>query len=298
MTRSHVLRLPSLDGWESPCSLITRVAASQGATLAEMCAYLGLTPEFDLDISVAIRARCEPPGRSIGLERLHVARRIFSALVASGVETRRYLLHAASGSPRYRYCPLCINEVRVVALPVHWRFAAWRVCPVHAVLLEDQCPHCSAHLVLPCDLSTAGPSDIGVASLRLCLKCARSLTDVVPVKADQDLFARYGTTVQLLAENGQALLAALWYRSFRTTRSPDLLPLTRLFEVDVLGAVPNEPDWMAPHLLRRASGEAGPTAGCGQGDAQKNRADRLLSSLGGWSGARLGMFPSGDTGDE
>lgn len=88
-----------------------------------------------------------------------------------------------------QYCPVCLSHDCVPYYRRRWRMAWNTVCCVHAVVLLDQCPHCSAP-VQPHKLSSED-ADVG-----LCSSCKKSLSDIVPVCADrmrlalQDCFER------------------------------------------------------------------------------------------------------------
>lgn len=288
MSYTSPLCLPLPSGWESPCSFITRVAASQGASPEEICNYLGVQHRCDLDLVISNRPAA-PRDVTIGTDRLIVARRIFTGLVASGLPPKVFLLYSKTGMTRYRYCALCLRDMRPAVLPVHWRFAAWRVCPLHSTLMEDACPHCNATLELPADLSQAGPKRIGVASLKLCLTCGGSLTDAMAIEADDWFYERLGDGFQMLAENGRALLAALWAGSFYTNRGAGPCSLTRLAEVDAMRALPNDPDWTRPYSPVRRGQVEGRIQFIKMLAAKEREEafERATASVGSWSGARM-----------
>ena len=150
-----------------------------------------------------------------------------------------FLLFGKSGA-RYRYCPICLKEQLVKHFPVHWRFKAWRYCPLHDCLMEDRCRFCGLLIELPAHLMEAGPDRGGVAYLHQCLGCGAHLSQHWKT-VDGILNQGIVTAEERAALNqGRAVLAAIYQRHLYYAGIPQRYRMKALVGLVRSGSIPHE----------------------------------------------------------
>lgn len=156
---------PRVERFEALSSWIGRLALSQGTTLRDLSRHFGLDYQGDIDL-LSSPEQQDHVLRACGLEQdeLDIPRRVFENLRRVASDGGQFMA-TIKGRPRYRFCAECLRDQPNPFFPLHWRFVAWRACPDHDCLLEDQCPHCGAAITLPFNLLGAGPQHKGVATL-------------------------------------------------------------------------------------------------------------------------------------
>ncbi len=204
--------VPSPIEMESPASWLTRAALSQGVSPREFCKFLGFKVGKDIDLCITreairnISLKCGIDPRAFSFSR-----HMFSGLMSFDRQGTRFLLFGKGGA-RYRYCPVCLKEQTAKHFPVHWRFNAWRYCPLHECLMEDRCRACGLFVELPGHLMEAGPEKEGIAYLNQCLGCGVLLNKhwaKVSGVLTQDLLI---SEEQIALKQGRAVLAAIYQR--------------------------------------------------------------------------------------
>lgn len=202
--------------FEAPSSWLSRLAFAQGlGSLDELASFLDLQLGIDLDWHLrgealqTLRQRC-----GLSPSSFAIAHRVMGGAAASGVSPHRLLLIDKAGAARFRCCPGCIAERRVAYFDIHWRFQAWRACPVHHCLLIDACPSCASALIHPMHMESTAASRAGHASLGRCPRCASQLGAAAVRTSATEEIARLGKREKARLANGRALLAALFQRQF------------------------------------------------------------------------------------
>lgn len=237
--------------FESPASWVSRIALSQGVRLREFLRHLPLSsPDIDVEFT---RSEVIDALKTLGLDttQLRVAGRVLANLSGARLDTRRFLLYAGD-QPRYRYCPMCLSTKGSTAVPIHWRFACWRICPSHACLMRESCGDCGAQFVLPACMLTAGVKKAGIGFLSLCQNCGGRMSAHPTLSAD-DIDLQHWE-VDFIA-NGRATLAALYRGEVLTEIRGHRQPLSRLIEFDRRGLLPNNESFLSSdRLARRARG--------------------------------------------
>ena len=171
-----------------------------------------------------------------------------------------FMAKHTSGSPRFRFCVCCLSEMTTPHFPIHWRFIAWRRCPLHDCVLEDSCPHCGAPVVLPKCIQNAASGHAGYAGLDRCLSCAKRLTSAVPYLLQVGKVRRVNQWEDQQLANGRALLAALVTRSFRIAGCSVTFRLRSLDDVWSWRAFPDLFDWLSPDVRRRRVARSRPAS--------------------------------------
>lgn len=231
--------IPPLHSYESPASWLTRAALSQGVRVEELMVYLGLPVNRDPDLTMKgsvlskAAALAGHPSASFSF-----ATHMFSGLEDIDPTGENLLLWTKDRKPRYRFCPLCLHEPGVKYFPLHWRFQAWRWCPIHDCLMSDHCPHCNSEVSLPESMIFSGYKRAGVAYLDRCLQCAEKLDDgceSIPHPFKEGLTADWERS---LLENGRAVLAAIFQRHFVMSRNNKRYSLDKLIKFKKMGILP------------------------------------------------------------
>ena len=244
---TRLVRTPRVLPFEPLSCWVGRLALSQGASLREVAEFIGLELRSDLDLHVseqqvsALAAIC-----GLDTSAFALPRRIFTALRSIAPDGEPFL-GPATGKARFRYCSECMAAFRTPYFQLHWRFVAWRHCPVHKCLLEDQCPHCGEPIFLPADQVNAGPEKSGVALLSLCMQCGKALTEVKSCS----VFEFASEWQRTLMSNGRAVLAALY--TGRVEIAGDAAPYTvrKLLQLQRRGLLPPHFGWLSPGRLRK-----------------------------------------------
>jgi hypothetical protein len=236
---SCLINVPRIMLFESPASWISRAALSQGTAMKEMAAYLGIPAKTDVDLMTSqvtwtkIAKRCGLDPQSFDFV-VHM----MSGLKSIDPSGSRYLLRSSSRA-RYRFCPECLRDQAIKHFELHWRFNAWRWCPLHNCLMEEACPHCNAKVRLPGNMLNAGPKTEGVALLSRCLRCGRDLAANWLSTKNKVKFNQLTSIERLLIQNGRAVLAAFAERRLKIGKEEHYSPLVALKRVELLGLIPH-----------------------------------------------------------
>lgn len=205
-------------------------------SLPELLRFLNLPTEVDLDWYLSgpqlqdLLRRCKLPDHSFG-----ISDRLMSGIGASRLGAKQFLLAGKKGVARFRYCPCCLAERRVAHLDIHWRFKAWRWCPVHACLLLDACPECDGLLEHPCLIESTKAARAGHASLARCLHCSMLLSDEDLQSLAEESMKALSSVERLWLTNGRALLSALVHRRYQFRRQEhELQGLVAMYASGVL----------------------------------------------------------------
>ncbi len=247
----RLFNIPKPGLFEAGSSWISRLALSQGADLREILKLLKLTGRHDLD-----RRMCGPRLTAIrricGLDSsaLAIHERVMTSLQRIHRVGANYLAETASRQPRFRFCPQCLSEMRPPHFPIHWRFIAWRWCPMHDCLLEDACPNCHHPISFPVDIAASKAGRMGYAMLNRCLSCGMRLDRIEPCYLQINGFRRVSSLEQMVLNNGRALLATLYFRRFSIDGRIGHAQIARLEELERHGGLPPQFDWLAPEKVR------------------------------------------------
>jgi hypothetical protein len=225
---------------ESPASWITRAALSQGASPQEFCKFLGINYRRDPDLcftrevirNVSVKCGINPRAFDFG-------RHMFTGLMSFDRKGDRFLLFGKKGA-RYRYCPVCLKEQTIKHFPVHWRFKAWRHCPLHDCLMEDRCRSCGMHVELPAHLMDGGPDQSGVAFLHQCAACATPLSNHWKKVAGILNKGVLDSKEQSALAQGRAVLAAIYQRCLYYSGIKQKCRMKTLVNLAKSGAIPHE----------------------------------------------------------
>lgn len=213
--------------FESPASWISRLAFSQYASVREICNLLDIQTTSDPDMAFT-ELDMSVVARKCGLDRSAFAfmSHMFRQLRKIDRSGEDFLLrdgpHAA-----YRFCPDCLREQRCQHFPVHWRFKAWRWCPLHSKLLFDACPFCSSAVRLPMDLMRAISKNHLAPFMGYCQSCGANLTSQAQESLPNSTMRNLNRNEYYKLMNGRSLLAALWRGNFSLLGKEEVFPLER-----------------------------------------------------------------------
>jgi hypothetical protein len=194
--------------FEAVSSWLSRLALAQGCSLKDLLMFLELPPGADTDQMMhgqalaELRRRCSLPKTAFA-----VAGSVMAGFKKAGMSD--WSLVTASGTPAFRYCPLCLRSRSTPHLDTQWRFVDWRYCPLHNCLMESNCWQCKKSVLYPQDMVTSRAGRGGLASQRRCLRCSADLA------AAKSCFVNPATSRALTEleacwlTNGRALLASL-----------------------------------------------------------------------------------------
>ena len=237
---ASLVGIPEPIGFESPASWLVRAALSQGVSPRELLAHFGFHKRVDPDLFMTEKVAhrllnaCQLPS-----EKFDFAVHMFSNLKIIDPVGQIFLLERKH-SAEYRYCPVCLHFLRTKHFMVHWRFRAWRHCPLHHCMMEERCVKCGALVLLPTDLMSAGPEKKGIAFLDRCLVCDHKLSshwDKVYGTVDQSSVSEWKWSQFV---NGRATLAALYNGKLRYVNGPEgSHGLRDLLKLDRRGLIPN-----------------------------------------------------------
>ncbi|WP_374685055.1 TniQ family protein [Rhizobacter sp. J219] len=233
--RPQLVGLPDVLALESPASWVTRAALSQGATLREFTAFLGVgSRDVDQDwLRPGLGQRLSVCGLSKGA--FAATQRVMAATQRLDPGGHRLLLWTKRGRPRYRVCPLCARSQRAPYFGIHCRYAAWCYCPEHHCLLEDACWSCRSQIELPWSLVRTDGLAGKCAYLSECFLCTRRFGDGPVIRLSE--MGAMPSVFSLQLENGRALLAAL-YRNEAVLNGRSR-PISAIRQVEALGLLRN-----------------------------------------------------------
>ena len=247
----QLLGVPPPVDFEAFSCWFSRLTLSQGSPMGEVARYLDIDLRRDIDR----QAHGEMLGRvrllcGLSTSAFAVQDQLMRSLEAIEPIGDGYLATAGDQKPRFRYCVACLSEMRIPCFPVHWRFIAWRRCPVHDCLLEDACHNCGRAVVLPASLERSTAGRAGHATLDRCLWCSERLTGVAPclLQVGSTRLVKPWEDEQLA--NGRALLAALLAGSFKVEGRSATFRLASLKDVERRRAFPVRMDWLSPKMVK------------------------------------------------
>ena len=170
---------------EAPNSWLMRTAALQGCTSRELSEYLGFSITSDIDSPyyfVFRKTRAAAPqvqGLELGRMYMEFSRKMKKFGFPMTAPYRR--------RGRYRFCPLCLQSATIPCIHLYARMEELIFCPWHRCLLEEQCPHCEAHVDLMQDMIEPVKGKPGVEDLSWCLQCRRPLHAATALRIDYRL---------------------------------------------------------------------------------------------------------------
>jgi hypothetical protein len=210
---SQLVCVPPVQPFESVSGWICRLALSQGVTPSEICDFLDVSEAQDVD-RVMFGPRLAQLQRDCGLPdtAFHVHDKVITSLQKLSNYGQKLLALQGRKMMRYRYCTLCLQEMREPFFPIHWRFVAWRWCPLHRCLMESLCPKCNSPVLLLRDLASSG-----FGSMSRCLECGARLTSRSPLTFEEIPADVISLWEDRQLQNGRAVLAALYYGKFDIT---------------------------------------------------------------------------------
>jgi hypothetical protein len=249
---AQLLGVPKPFEFEAVSAWLPRLALSQGSSLFDVAEYLGIDMGGDVDRKV-IGERLAHVRRVCALPRsaFAISEQIMQSLDLIKPVGDQLMARRGTSRPRFRFCVCCLSDMTTPHFPVHWRFIAWRRCPLHDCLLEDECPHCRAPVMLPSCIQNSAAGRAGYAGLDRCLSCAKKLSSVMPCLLQAGGVRLVNQWEDQQLENGRALLAALVKRSFRIEGRSVTFRLRSLADVRSRRAFPERFDWLSPDMLRR-----------------------------------------------
>lgn len=252
MSKAQLLGVPKPFDFEAVSAWLPRLALSQGTALSEVAEFLGIDLGRDIDRKVIgeklshVRKVCSFPDSAFA-----ISEQIMQSLDLLKPAGDQFMARRGSNRPRFRFCVCCLSEMTTPHFPIHWRFIAWRRCPLHDCLLEDACPHCGAPIVLPTCIQQSASGRAGYGGLNRCLRCSKRLTSATPCPLQVGAVRLVNQWEDQQLANGRALLAALVKRSFRIEGRGVTFRLRSLVDVRSKRAFPERFDWLSPDMLRR-----------------------------------------------
>lgn len=249
---TRLVNVPHPEYFEATSSWLSRLALSQGASLYELMDFFGLSSGLDLDRVLqgdrlaALRQIC-----GLTENAFCVHERVVTSLNSMSPVGDNYLIRGQQNKPGFRYCPLCIKEMRTPHFPIHWRFIAWRWCSEHDCLLEDVCHKCGQEVLFPIDIESSTAGRMGYALLNRCQSCGASLGIAEPCVLQVGTFRRVSPLEDLILANGRGLLAALFHGWFQIKDQPGRQKLARFVDIERHGVLPVTQDWLSPNQVRQ-----------------------------------------------
>lgn len=233
--------VPPPEPFESPASWLSQLALSQGVAFPEVTNYLKLDLDGDVDMKF-VRNNLKSVAAICGLEKsvFGFMAHMFSQLRRIDALGSRFLL-SHNGLARYRFCSQCLAEQRTPHFPLHWRFNAWRWCPLHNRLMSDHCPQCKAIVVLPADVVSVRTVRQGSAQITSCMVCGSRLSR----KPKNSRFYISGNNLlpkeHFMVANGRSLLAALYANKVTVSSQPKRHRFRELLELEQAGYFAHTP---------------------------------------------------------
>lgn len=210
---SQLVCVPVPQTFESVGGWICKLALSQGATPTEICDFLNIGLIQDVD-RVMFGARLAKLRHDCGLPEtaFYVHDKVITSLQKMSNCGQKLLAIQGRKMMQYRYCTRCLQEMHEPFFPIHWRFVAWRGCPLHDCLMESSCPNCNSPVLLLRDLASSG-----FGSMSRCLECGARLTSRAPLLLEEIPAEMLSEWELRQIQNGRALLSALYYGNFSVT---------------------------------------------------------------------------------
>lgn len=255
--KQELVGVPAPYEFESPASWISRAALSQGIRVRELLDFFGMDREIDIDMgltprkSLIIASTCGLSERTF-----RFSTRMFASMRSLDQTGKNFLLPFSEKSSQYRYCPGCLHQQRVKHFPVHWRFKAWRCCPIHQCLMEERCPHCGSNIKLSADLMFSGPGRKGVAFLDRCLRCEKKLTAHWKMIKGLATYSLLSNEELHKLRVGRSVLSAIYYGYYVTWNSKRLEKKKLSGILGLMHFAGTDNDWIGidnRELMRRRS---------------------------------------------
>ena len=248
-TKQPLCGLPEVLPFESPGSWLSRAAQSQGVHAAELLRHLGLRPTVDVDFEF-LSERFRELARicDLGPNAFAEARRLMASVRTIDPKGDKFLFRLKRNA-RYRVCPRCIGGCRTPHFTLQCRLEAWRSCPAHRCMMEEDCWRCGAALTLPLSPGIDEPRDAHAHSLAQCLHCGAKHRDA-PLANLEIGGERFDAFERLIIDNGHAVPAALFQRRviIQGGRTGSLVCLAQLCKMGLLarkGYGPTAAKWRA-----------------------------------------------------
>ena len=216
-----LINVPSVELFESFTSWLTRTALSQGTDYKTLLTFFGLDTPGDKDLLLTA-PRIQTSAIACGLKpnTFSFMQHMFQALKSIDPTGEIFLLGAGKLS-RYRYCPVCLQEQRCKSYPVHWRFKAWRYCPLHDCMMEDRCTHCGLSVDMPQSLISFNKNK-HVVSLDQCVGCEKKISSHwMKVKSILKSGAISDGELEMMAR-GRAVLSSLFHGYYVYENAADI----------------------------------------------------------------------------
>lgn len=219
---------------------MSRAALSQGTSVYELQKFFGLPAHGDPDLSwseqllARISTQCQLPA-----EDFRFAMRMFASIEKIDPCGQRFLLKEKRKAI-YRYCPVCLHQLRVKHFMVHWRFSVWRYCPLHDCMMEDSCSKCGQKIQLPTDMLTGRGEKMGIPCLGQCSGCGHRLS--AHWKHAMSTVTRSTTSEWEWAQlsRGRTFLSAIYHGSFNYAKAyANDQGLEELLQLERSGLLPN-----------------------------------------------------------
>lgn len=255
MSHARLFGVPNPFEFEALSAWLPRLALSQGSELSKVAQFLGIGQWRDIDRQIVgsklshVRQVCSLSGSAFA-----ISERIMQSLDLIKPAGDQFMARRGNGRPRFRFCVCCLAEMRTPHFPIHWRFIAWRRCPLHDCMLEDACRHCGAPVVLPTCIQQSASGRAGFAGLDRCLNCAKHLCSASPCSLQVGGIRLVNQWEDQKLANGRALLAALVKRSYKVEGRDVTFRLGSLVDVINKRAFPERFDWLSPDIIRRREG--------------------------------------------
>lgn len=250
-TPPALVRVPAPEFLEAPSSWLARLALYQGTPIRSLLSHLQLPLSGNLDLQFASACHRTIADRAgVSLKPLQVTLQVLRNLKFVDPNGQRFLLKEG-GVGQFRYCPLCFKEQTTPHVPIHWRIRTWRFCPLHHCLMETGCSKCGAATVLPASFVSGGPAGEGVAYLKDCVRCGKSLAAVEPCPVRRTGPGAVPDGDWCLLKNGRAVLAALVSGNVQTKANERNRGLGHLVLLDKRGLLPRREGWLAPEQMRQ-----------------------------------------------
>lgn len=209
---NFLVNVPTPLLFEAASSWLSRLALSQGIGLTELMDFLGIKQGDRLHLDrvvngaqlLRILALCKLPENS-----LQIQNRVSKSLEKLDPDRLAGYLLAFNNKATFRFCPACFREMRMPHVPIHWRFMAWRWCPVHDCLMEAHCPQCGQMQRSPINLALTDCGKNGLPVFNRCQYCSHSLG-----KSSHISTIGMSREDRAVLSQGRAFLATLFHGHF------------------------------------------------------------------------------------
>jgi hypothetical protein len=166
--------MPLID--ESPASWLLRICQLHQCSMQSIHDLFEIERTNDPDLNLTAGSLISIAyGTQVQMEAVERLGRAFS-LVRRSLVLRKQLYCDRNRLPLYRFCYRCLANDATPYWRIAWRFAEWKICPIHMLPMQDRCPHCGGFLTpnnpnLKCDPT--------VGDLPICIKCPKCYKSLV-----------------------------------------------------------------------------------------------------------------------